>query len=595
MRKKTWVPILLVLGIPLAFAFLFEPYWFVWSGRIDPWLYWGTGINLQYFSEFFSDTYYFRRWTVTLPYALMHLLFGEILGLALLASFQLALLGLLMFWLNRSLGHSVPQAASLSIFISANPFIFLAIGEGYITAPSLIFITATLLFLALSAKIPNRNLAKILYAGSGLTFFLVLVSYPALIIVGPFFLFFWLSRLSSKAKVSAFTVSQAVAPALVGFIVGWFSDGIVGQFLTEGGWREFFLFNFTTSVGLASSGEWGIETSTLLTHLLTSPSSVLWLMLVIWGLLYPVRKTGASLSVATKAPNVFLLIGIFSQFFAHFLVSISGGDALINIKIVIFLFFSLLVSGSAILSQHRLFQNRGVGQALLIGLPVTNIAYFFNLDGLENYFFGLLLFLLLGGILIVQIQRLLRSNAERADQTSMLARVSRGGETKTSSSFLGLLSFALASYLVTSAYFPSYGFSHDAQASNPKAYFESVGGEVRALTDSTSGGQRNRYFIWDQREWRGWSPVISSLYGMYSSLSLDPRAEELECDVLVYALSRPRATFLIIGDGQTPDTRPFLESEASRCGLDLELVSEAGPLPYMQQLQIEPFNIGDLK
>ena len=110
---------------------------------------------------------------------------------------------------------------------------------------------------------------------------------------------------------------------------------------------------------------------------------------------------------------------------------------------------------------------------------------------------------------------------------------------------------------------------------------------MRALTDSTSGGQMNRYFIWDQREWRGWSPVISSLYGMYSSLSLDPRAEEIECDVMMYASSLPRATFLIIGDGQSPDSRRFLDLEALRCELSLRLVSEAAPMPYVEQFRVE--------
>ena len=358
---RTWfgVPILLVLGIPVAFAFLFDPYWFVWSGRIDPWLYWGTGINLQYFAEFFSDTYYFRRWTVTLPYALTHLLFGEALGLALLASFQLALLGLLTFWLNRSFGHSAPLAASLSIFVSANPFLFLAIGDGYITAPSLIFITATLLLITLGARDRNRQSARVKIAGSGFTFFLLLVTYPALIILGPFFGFFWLSRARSVSRISVSTVSQAGAPALAGLILGWILDAAVGRLLAEGGWGEFFITSFVTADGLTSSGEWGVDASTLLSHLLTSPSSILWVLLAAAGFWSAVLISKAPLEAGTKAASGLLVVGIFSQFVAHLFITLTGGDALLNIKIVIFLFFNCLLATFAILSRDPFSQVAG--------------------------------------------------------------------------------------------------------------------------------------------------------------------------------------------------------------------------------------------
>ncbi|MDA8777174.1 hypothetical protein N9M74_00845 [Pontimonas sp.] len=594
---RTWlgVPILLVLGIPVAFAFLFDPYWFAWSGRIDPWLYWGTGINLHYFAEFFSDTYYFRRWTVTLPYALTHLLFGEALGLALLASFQLALLGLLIFWLNRSFGHSALLAASLSIFASANPFLFLAIGDGYITAPSLILISATLLLISLGSRSKNHQFARLMNAGSGFTFFLLLVTYPALIIIGPFFLFFWLNCVRSVARFSTSTAVQAGAPALTGLIVGWFLDVAVGQVLVEGGWGEFFITSFGTALGLASSGEWGVDASTLLSHLLTSPSSILWTILAVAGFWSTVLTSKAPLEAGTKAASGLLVAGIFSQFVAHLFITLTGGDALTNIKIVIFLFFNCLIAIFAILSRDPFFAGRRVGAVLLIGLPLSNIAYFFDVDVFEHYFFGLLVFLFLSSILVFLFGSLLVSRAERADQIPRLKKILRSGVIRTTSSLLGLTSFALASYLLTSAYFPSYGFSPDAQSPDTRKYFQSVGGEVRALTDSTSGGQRNRYFIWDQREWRGWSPVVSSLYGMYSSLSLDPRAEEIDCDVIMYASSLPSATFLIIGDGQSPNTRSFLDFEASRCGLQLQLVSEVAPMPYMEQFRVESSSALELK
>jgi hypothetical protein len=42
--------------------------WWIEFIAIDPWMYWGTSQNYEYFLGHFSDTYYFRRWTLIYPF-----------------------------------------------------------------------------------------------------------------------------------------------------------------------------------------------------------------------------------------------------------------------------------------------------------------------------------------------------------------------------------------------------------------------------------------------------------------------------------------------------------------------------------------------
>ena len=42
--------------------------WWITFITIDPWVYWGTSQNFDYFLAHFSDTYYFRRWTLIYPF-----------------------------------------------------------------------------------------------------------------------------------------------------------------------------------------------------------------------------------------------------------------------------------------------------------------------------------------------------------------------------------------------------------------------------------------------------------------------------------------------------------------------------------------------
>lgn len=42
--------------------------WWIEFISIDPWMYWGTSQNFDYFLAHFPDTYYFRRWTLIYPF-----------------------------------------------------------------------------------------------------------------------------------------------------------------------------------------------------------------------------------------------------------------------------------------------------------------------------------------------------------------------------------------------------------------------------------------------------------------------------------------------------------------------------------------------
>mgnify|MGYP001257323257 CR=1 FL=1 len=71
-KYRTFVLFSLILIIIKNY---FYPVWWivVGAGEIDKWLYFGTAQNLEYFSEHFNDTYYFRRWVSILPIYLLQL------------------------------------------------------------------------------------------------------------------------------------------------------------------------------------------------------------------------------------------------------------------------------------------------------------------------------------------------------------------------------------------------------------------------------------------------------------------------------------------------------------------------------------------
>ena len=65
--------------------------WWVEFIKVDPWLYWGTSQNFDYFLAHFSDTYYFRRWTLIYPFSVFQWIFSAGTSYFLIANLSLFL------------------------------------------------------------------------------------------------------------------------------------------------------------------------------------------------------------------------------------------------------------------------------------------------------------------------------------------------------------------------------------------------------------------------------------------------------------------------------------------------------------------------
>ena len=80
--------VLLLLSAVILISINFKwPVWFIDDfGSVDPWLYYATGEYFDYIKKHLYDTYYFRRWTVTLGNLLFSSIFGPFYGMFVLKS-----------------------------------------------------------------------------------------------------------------------------------------------------------------------------------------------------------------------------------------------------------------------------------------------------------------------------------------------------------------------------------------------------------------------------------------------------------------------------------------------------------------------------
>lgn len=72
---------------------------------------------------------------------------------------------------------------------------------------------------------------------------------------------------------------------------------------------------------------------------------------------------------------------------------------------------------------------------------------------------------------------------------------------------------------------------------------------LRMIHEQTSG----RLWIQDNRPWPGWSPVISSLYGLYSAVSVEREPVSLDCKQVAWILDQAPSTVVQINqEGEGP-------------------------------------------
>lgn len=509
---------LLMAGLSLAFANLVFPNWtYISLGFIDNWLYWGTGESFAYISEWFSLTYYFRRWTLTAPYILLNLLgIQGATALIFLANTQLAILAFITGAYVQSLVGKRLTAISISAVALLTPGIVLSVGNGYYTAAVLIFSVGTLLALRIAF---HSGRERIFMFFSGLLFVFALISYQGLILSVPIFFAMWWAEARARQAPGGLRLHLQALWVSFGAVLAVIVDWSMG-FLLSNGWPDLVSYSISTSVGLAESGDWGIAPTMFLQALLVSGWTQIPLMITGTASLFLLPKD-------QRRSVVPVAIGVFGAFALHVVASLLGGNPLFVHSVVLFQFLQTLLLGvlfgRVISTRHsqiwvRLTLVVLIFSALLIAANVT-------------FPVGVIWLSAAAAFLVVTSRR--KANHFPFSDSGLAA----------TTLFVGLI-FAIVAAGTSKHVGSGQNFSLPAPVNSPEELYSEIEDDLR-FANLVTGATQARIWIQDNRDWPGWSPITSSLYGLYSAVSVQAFPNELDCGQVGWILSQDYSVILV--------------------------------------------------
>ena len=235
---------------------LYDPTWFLDSFRsVDPWVYYGTGEYFEYIKIHFSETYYFRRWTVNLNNLLVSSLFGPFYGKFFLKNiilfFSIFFLKKIIFLItNNSL--VIPFIVIFFIFL-LHETILNNIGTSYVQSES-ILLFSIYIFLILTHNYETKKLFLITLLIS-----LLLITHQANIkwILASLSLFFFNKKFSFELNQNI--IKNISSIFIWAFIFILLFDNLVQLFL---GIRldNFFIYSYETAKNVSGPFTKGYDT-----------------------------------------------------------------------------------------------------------------------------------------------------------------------------------------------------------------------------------------------------------------------------------------------------------------------------------------------
>lgn len=529
------VIVLLVASALTVASFRSEDWWLISPAFIDNWIYWGTGQSFGYVREFFSDTYYFRRWPVTFPYLLANLVgLDGALGLMVLASAQLATLVVAIYFLFRVAVSSRVFSAAATFALLASPATSAHIGNGYYTWPALFFLVVGLTCAIIPvasrlARLVSLFLAGLLGGVSVISYAMMVVFLPAL-----------MSATLSKKWPPGTSLLRRGRDTLLLVGVGGLSsivlDWIVGR-LIGATWENFVFSTVETGTGLANSGDWGTSVNELVVNFFSSPMSPLPIFFLGTMLfLYSYRLGRLPLGAAVYA-------GLsFGPFLLLLVISNMGGNPFFTTHFAVVFFFMVSVASIVVLGDAY-NQTKDNAWAFIALTPVALItATILQRQELSPLLaWGLTLILIL-----VLVFGLLRASSHR--------RLKKLRETKLDRALVFFTALVLGALIASQSYALSraQGFQLPENFKSSEEFMATVEADLqhlRMIHEQTAG----RLWIQDNRPWPGWSPVISSLYGLYSAVSVEREPVSLDCKQVAWILDQAPSTVVQINQqGEGP-------------------------------------------
>lgn len=226
--------------------------WWIEFIKIDPFLYWGTSQNFDYFLAHFSDTYYFRRWTLIYPYSILQWIFSAGISYFLIANLSLFLSSFFFLKISYKILKENLTGIFLIIFIifSSSQNIISLIASPHVTFFSIpLFLVIFYNFYNLCAenKYSNLNIIIIFF-----TIGILNITFPGYLFFSSIFYFIILIFY----KKNNFNFKQLHLNIIFSILLVLTIDLLVGK-LNGGNWKNFISYTLSVYLNLIKHPIWG--------------------------------------------------------------------------------------------------------------------------------------------------------------------------------------------------------------------------------------------------------------------------------------------------------------------------------------------------
>lgn len=546
------------------------PTWFVNPPfQIDPWIYWGTGENLKYAKTNFSTTYYYRRWTLTLPnYFFQHILSPLHAQFALRSLLLLAFLVCIaaILW---SATKSVVVVAFTIFAICSNEYFIHLVGRSYNEGTGVLFVTAGVGVIVWSINQRIRN-QVLLFCIAGFLFGLSMVSYQfTAYIFTP--LFFVVAFFKSEMKwIRSLIRNVLLATCAVGGFAGAIVlDLWVGRLIGTP-WENLLTYSLRIDNGIRSQNSYSVARDVFVKQIVLNPGSYL----VPTGVLLVTYVLTLSSKKMLPPLRCRILVRYSAALFFVFLVlpmlprtANVVGYSNTNVYLLLALYFALA------LVAYRVLQ-------LVETVPRSSPS--------SRDFFGLaILAVLIAGVVFSKLSESKETAtalywtafivpACTATMRWLASRWQERVRLLNSVLAVGLLaaSFGVAETVESRwAYAQRPGFSSRETAGE---FLQQLSTTTRRLTD-IANEQSRRMWLVDTREHAGWSTNISVLYGNYSAATLGYPPPQINCDQLNWIVMFSNSSIVVLGETNRIKAKQLIQGLAKECpaiNLDFRLVDQ---------------------
>ncbi len=520
--------------------------WFIINPKsIDPWLYWGTGEFFSYLKLHFSQTYYFRRWTINLVNYLFSVNFDPYLAIYFKNLFLLAINFLLSILLIFKLTKSFFISLIFLFFFLPVHFYFYTVGSNYSQATGIFFIN----LIVLSAFYFDIKYKYKYFFVLGFIIFCTLVTYQFLVYKIFCIIFLWISInykffISLNIRYFFFVISSI----FFGLFSGLFLEYLISLLLNVK-WENFFIFSYKYYLSIVKSGSYA------------SPKDFYYKILGVYSFIVPaifISLTLLRISLFDKNRNYFgfscmlLCLTVY-----HLLDPLLGTNTTffpqINIYLFVFCLFGLILLLDFIIKDHHIsFKIILVASIFLLSLIILNKINF-EKNNLYVTILSSILFLL-----IIFLKK------------------------KAVKHILTIFFIILYVQLIHKNGYENFGkvvIRYDKRI-DFKNYINKLSLDINEVTKKAINfhpSQPKRLWILDNRPHEGWSNTISSLYGLYSAINVGYKNNTVDCKQIDWILMFPNSVLVTYG----------FDNEISSLNKLKELFKPCGSFAFVKSFDIE--------